>query len=291
MRPVSGSGGSATRRMPRPFPRWLSPILPDAAEADSACRLAVRLAGTPAGSHLPSDPGRRYRTWPMCRRHAALIGRVHQPGLHQVLVGRDGHAVAGLVLGMAPMAQHVRDRDLVRARAARRSSARGRHSTTGLSRPCSLRIQPCRFQLGIHSLIPLATYWLSVINSTRQGRFRACRPSITPVSSIRLFVVAGTAPEASVVWPAGRMLEDVGPSSRTRIAATGTVREEAHQVRRRPGMRHDRPCSIGQPSSSGPTREFLMNSDRRFQIEDSNDRRLLTLMGLPIHIESSICHS
>ena len=72
---------------------------------------------------------------------------------------------------------------------------------TGLNGLPSLRRQPWAFHRGIHSAIPLPTYWLSVTSSTRQGRFSDARPSMTPVSSIRLLVVAGSAPEASRVWP------------------------------------------------------------------------------------------
>ena len=43
--------------------------------------------------------------------------------------------------------------------------------------------------------------FLKIYNSTKQGSFRACRPRITAVSSIRLLVVEPSPPESSFSTP------------------------------------------------------------------------------------------
>src|SRR2546422_11507386 len=65
------------------------------------------------------------------------------------------------------------------------------------------RRQPRAFHWGIHSLSPLATYWLSVISSTEHGRFSDSSPRITAMSSMRLFVVDRSPPDSLFRLPVG----------------------------------------------------------------------------------------
>src|SRR5437879_2412933 len=46
---------------------------------------------------------------------------------------------------------------------------------------------PCAFHCGSHSVIPLRTYWESVITVTEQDSLRAFKPSMTAGNSIRLW--------------------------------------------------------------------------------------------------------
>src|SRR5882757_9475645 len=57
--------------------------------------------------------------------------------------------------------------------------------------------QPFFFQPWIHLEAPSSTYLLSVLIVTVHGRFSASRPEMTPISSMRLLVVAGSPPLSS----------------------------------------------------------------------------------------------
>jgi hypothetical protein len=57
--------------------------------------------------------------------------------------------------------------------------------------------QPLAFHLGIHAVMPLRTYVLSVNNRTVTGRLRWSNARMGAVSSIRLFVVSVASPPHS----------------------------------------------------------------------------------------------
>ena len=61
--------------------------------------------------------------------------------------------------------------------------------------------QPRAFQDGSHSVMPLITYCESVCTVTRVGRFKAARPMMAAVSSMRLLVVAASDPDSSLCVP------------------------------------------------------------------------------------------
>ena len=82
-------------------------------------------------------------------------------------------------------------------------------------------------------------------------RFRDARPSMTPASSMRLLVVSGSAPEASRIWPRGRVLEDVRPAPGPGIAAAGTVGEEPDEVGGRRGIRFHESILRGRSDDRG----------------------------------------
>src|SRR5690606_40251779 len=46
-----------------------------------------------------------------------------------------------------------------------------------------------RFHTGSHSVIPCRKYWESVVSRTLHGRFKASRPRMAAISSMRLLVV------------------------------------------------------------------------------------------------------
>src|SRR5579863_8991278 len=52
---------------------------------------------------------------------------------------------------------------------------------------------------------PFFRYWLSVCRTTLHGRFSASSAMVAAVSSIRLFVVAGSAPDSSRSTPWNRI--------------------------------------------------------------------------------------
>lgn len=56
---------------------------------------------------------------------------------------------------------------------------------------------PLRFHPAIHDVIPLLTYVLSVYSRTSQGRVSASSAWMAAISSMRLFVVAGSPPFSS----------------------------------------------------------------------------------------------
>src|SRR5690349_16336944 len=87
-------------------------------------------------------------------------------------------------------------RQSMRWRRAASSSARQR--STFLTACLSAVFQPLLFQLWIHSVMPLRTYWLSVNSSTSLGPLSAVSASMTAVSSIRLFVVDDEPPCSSL---------------------------------------------------------------------------------------------
>jgi hypothetical protein len=57
--------------------------------------------------------------------------------------------------------------------------------------------QPRAFQAGSHSLMPVQTYLLSVCRRAAAARLRAPSAMMAPMSSMRLLVVMGSAPESS----------------------------------------------------------------------------------------------
>src|SRR4051794_25545222 len=71
------------------------------------------------------------------------------------------------------------------------------HSSAFLTGCFSLVRQPLRCQPTIQEVMPFLTYSLSVTIVTRQRRLSWRSPSIAARNSIRLLVVAGSAPESS----------------------------------------------------------------------------------------------
>ena len=59
--------------------------------------------------------------------------------------------------------------------------------------------QPFRRQRGTHSVMPRRRYWESVDSTTRQGRVNRSSPSMAAMSSMRLFVVSGSAPDTALL--------------------------------------------------------------------------------------------
>jgi len=64
-----------------------------------------------------------------------------------------------------------------------------------------LRFQPKAFHFPIHDSIAFTTYWLSLKSSTSQGPFKASKPRMTAVTSMRLLVVLCSPPLTSFELP------------------------------------------------------------------------------------------
>src|SRR6185437_12899332 len=83
------------------------------------------------------------------------------------------------------------------------SSSRRHRSMLATGSPAALR-QLRRTQPVCQRVIPLRTYSLSVCRLTRHGRVSVSSAAAAAVSSMRLLVVTGSAPDSSRSWPRKR---------------------------------------------------------------------------------------